>query len=130
MAALSGTAGSVVYMTGGTTLVGEISEWRADFTMSPVETTAFADQWNKFIPSTRGMTGSFSGNFDPANGAQGSVVSAMLGGSAVALRLYVSTAKYFNVGTAYVNSMGIGISQKGKADNQFGFTAADVVTLV
>jgi hypothetical protein len=130
MAATSGTAGSVVYMTGGTTLVGEIAEWRMDFTMSPVETTAFGQAWNTHIPSTRGATGSFSGNFDPANGAQGSVVAAMLGGSAVALRLYVNTTKYFNVGTAYINSMGPGISQKGKGDIQFGFTASDTVTLV
>lgn len=130
MAALSGTAGSVVYMTGGTTLVGELTEWRMDMTMSPVETTAFGDSWNKFIPSTRGATGSFSGNFDPSNGAQGSIVSAMLGGSAIALRLYASASKYFNIGTAYVNSMGPGISQKGKGDIQFGFTASDTVTLV
>ena len=128
--ALSGTAGSVVFMTGGTTLVGEITEWRMDFAMSPVETTAFGDSWNTFIPSTRGATGSFSGNFEPGNAVQGSVVSAMLGGSAIALRLYASASKYFNVGTAYVNSMGPGISQKGKGDIQFGFTASSAVTLV
>lgn len=130
MAALSGTAGSVIYMTGGTTLVGEIAEWRLDVSMSPVETTVFGNSWNQFIPSTRGATGTFSGNFDPANGAQGSVVAAMMGGSAIALRMYVSGTKYFNIGTAYVNSMGPGISQKGKADIQFGFTASDAVTLV
>ena len=130
MAALSGTAGSVVYMTGGTTLVGEISEWRMDMTMSPIETTAFGDSWNTFIPSTRGATGSFSGNFDPADAAQGSIVAAMMAGSAIALRLYASASKYFNVGTAYVNSMGPGISQKGKGDIQFGFTVSDTVNLV
>ena len=130
MAALSGTAGSVVYMTGGTTLVGEIAEWRMDVTMSPVETTVFGQSWNTFIPSTRGATGSFSGNFDPNNAVQGSVISAMLGGSAIALRLYASNSKYFNIGTAYVNSMGPAISQKGKGDVQFGFTVSDALTLV
>ena len=130
MAALSGTAGSVVYTTGGTTLVGEISEWRMDVTMAPVETTAFGQSWNTFIPSTRGATGSFSGNFDPNNAVQGSVISAMLGGSAIALRLYASNSKYFNIGTAYVNSMGPAISQKGKGDVQFGFTVSDALTLV
>ena len=130
MAANSGTAGSVVYMTGGTTVVGEIAEWRADFSMSPVETTTFGDAWNEFIPSTRGATGSFSGNLDPADAVQGSVISAMLGGSAIALRLYINTTKYWNIGTAYVNSMGPGISQKGKGDVQFGFTVSGPVSLV
>ena len=130
MAAYSGLNGSVVYTTGGSTVVGEIAEWRADFSMSPVETTAFGDFWNQFIPSTRGATGSFSGNLDPSDAAQGSVISAMLGGSAIALRLYVNTTKYWNIGTAYVNSMGPGISQKGKGDMQFGFTVSGPVSLV
>lgn len=130
MAVFSGTAGSVVYMTGGTTLVGEVSEWRLDLTMSPVETTTFGQSWNTFIPSTRGATGSFSGNFDPANAAQGSVMAAMLGGSAIAARFYMSGSKYFDVGTAYVNSAGPGISQKGKGDIQYGITVSGPVTLV
>lgn len=130
MAVYSGTAGSVVYMTGGTTTVGEISEWRLDISMSPVEATAFGDNWNEFIPSTRGATGTFSGNADWADSAQTSLSNAMLGGSAIALRLYENASKYFNIGTAYLTSMGPGISQKGKGDIQFGFTASGSVSLV
>lgn len=128
MAALSGTAGSVVYIGGGTAIVGEIAEWRLDATMAPVEVTAFGDNWTEFLPSVRAWTGSFSGNFDPADTVQGSVVSSMLGGSAVSLRLYASSTKYYS-GSAYVNSMGPGISQKGKGDIQFGFTGHGALTL-
>lgn len=130
MAAMSGTAGSVVYISGGTALVAGMSEWRLDVAAGIVETTEFGQNWNTNIPSTRSFTGSFSGNFDTANAIQGSVVSAMLGGSAVNLRLYASATKYWNIGTAYVNGMAPAISQKGKGDVQFSFTGSDALTLV
>lgn len=130
MGALSGTAGSVVYTTGGTTAVGNLTEWRIDVAMSPQEITAFGDNWQKFLPSVRGATGTFQGNFDDTDTAQTSLRNAMLGGSAVALRLYVSNSKYFNVGTAYLSNMGPGISQMGKGDVQFSFTASDAVSFV
>lgn len=130
MAALSGTAGSVVYMTGGTTIIGNLTEWRLDVSMSPQEITAFGDNWQKFLPSVRGATGTFQGNFDNSDSAQTSLRNAALGGSAVALRLYVSGSNYFNVGTAYLNGMGPGISQMGKGDVQFSFTASDAVSFV
>jgi hypothetical protein len=130
MAALSGTAGSVVYMTGGTTNVGEIAEWRLDLSMSPQEVTSFGDNWQDYVPSVRNATGTFSGNFDTSDSAQTSLTNAMLGGSAVALRLYLSGTKYFNVGTAYLTGMAPGISQKGKGDIQWSFQNSAAVTLV
>lgn len=130
MAALSGTAGSVVYMTGGTTVVGEIAEWSLDINMSPVETTAFGDNWASYIPSIRNATGSFSGNFNHSDTAQSSLMNAMLGGSAVAFRLYVTSSKYFNIGTAYLTGMGPSISQTGKADTSFTFQNSAAVTFV
>lgn len=130
MAALSGTAGSVVYMTGGTTTIGEMAEWALDLSHSPVETTAFGDNWAEYVPSIRNATGTFSGNFDSADTGQASMINAMLGGSAVALRLYVSGTKYFNVGTAYLTGMGPSISQTGKADTSFSFQNGAAVTLV
>ena len=84
---ISGTAGSVVYMTGGTTVVGEITEWNLDLSMSPVEVSAFGDNWKRSIPSIRAASGSFSGNFAGDDTAQTSLRNAMLGGSAIALRL-------------------------------------------
>lgn len=130
MALLSGTAGSVVYMTGGTTNVGGIAEWSLDLAHSPVEVTAFGNNWEKYVPSVRGATGRFMGNFDHADTAQGNLISAMLGGSAIALRLYLDGTKYFNIGTAYLSGMSPAISQKGKGDNAFSFQVSDAVTFV
>lgn len=128
--ALSGTAGSVVYMTGGTTTVGSISEWSLDLSHSPVETTAFGNQWQEYIPSIRNATGSFSGNFYDGDTAQGNLISAMLGGSAVAFRLYVSGSKYYNIGTAYLTGQGPSISNDGKAETSFDFQVSGPVTFV
>jgi hypothetical protein len=130
MAPLSGTAGSVVYMTGGTTVVGEISEWSLNAGMDTVETTAFGDNWEESIASVRNATGSFAGNFDPADTAQGSVVTNFLNGSAIALRLYASGTKYWNIGTAFVTGMKSAISQKGKGEISFDFKVSGPVSLV
>ena len=130
MAALSGTAGSAVYMTGGTAVIGEVSEWTLTLGMDPVETTAFGDNWDEFLPSVRNASGSFMGNFDPADAQQLSLVNAFLGGSAIALRLYTSGAKYWNIGTAYQTGLENAISQKGKSDASYSFTVSGPVTLV
>ena len=126
MAALSGTAGSVIV---GTVVCGEIQEWSLDLSHSPVETTAFGDSWQEYIPSIRGATGSFSGNYDTADAQQTVLTSSMLGGSAVALKLYVSGTKYFTLGTTYLTGEGHSISNDGKADVSFDFTVSGPVTL-
>jgi hypothetical protein len=128
--ALSGTAGSVVFMTGGTTTVGAITEWSLDLSHSPVETTAFGDGWQTYIPSIRNATGSFSGNFYDSDTAQSSLNASMLAGSAIALRLYVSGTKYYNVGTAYLTGQGVSISNDGKAENSYDFQVSGPVTFV
>lgn len=130
MAALSGTAGSVVYTTGGTTTVGEIREWSLDLSHSPVDVTAFGDVWERYVPSIRGATGSMSGNFDNSDTAQGNLNSAMLGGSAIALRLYVNGTNYFNVGTAYLTGQSPSVSVDGKVDNSYNFQVSGPVTFV
>lgn len=128
--ALSGTLGSVVYMTGGTTTVGAIKEWNLDISHSPVETTTFGDQWQNYIPSLRNATGSFSGNQDTSDTPQGSLISATLGGSAIALRLYVSASKYYNIGTAYITGHGPSVSNDGKAETSYDFQVSGPVTFV
>ena len=127
MPALSGTAGSV---TIGTVPVGEIAEWSLDLRHSPVDVTAFGDNWERYVPSIRGATGSFSGNFDDTNAGQTTLRNSMLGGSAVALQLYVSPTKYFNVGTAYLTGMSPAVSVSGKADTGHDFQVSGPVTFV
>ncbi len=130
MAALTGTAGSVLYVAGGTTVVGNISEWSLDLSHSPVETTAFGNNWQMYVPSIRGATGAMSGNFDHANAMQQNIATALLNGTAVALQLHLDDTKYFNIGTAYVTGYSPSISQAGKADVSFDFTVSDAVTFV
>ena len=126
---ISGISGSVVYMTGGTTVVSEIAEWTLDLSMSPVEVTAFGDAWRRILPSFRAASGSFSGNFAGDDVAQTALRNAMLGGSAVALRLNEGTA-YWNVGTAYLTGHGRSISQAGKAETSYTFEPTGPLTYV
>jgi len=128
MAALTGTAGSVVYTTGGTTAVGEIREWSLDLSHSPVDVTAFGDSWERYVPSIRGASGSFGGNLDTADAAQTSLRNTMLGGSALSLRLYVSPTSYYNVGTAYLTGNSPGVSVDGKVDVGYDFQVSGPVT--
>ena len=125
MAALSGTAGSIV---AAGTAVGEMAEWSLDIGHSPVQVTAFGDVWEEYIPSLRNATGTFSGNFDTSNTVQTALTNAMLGGSAVALSFYVSPTKYFAAGTAYLTGMSPAISVAGKADVSYNFQASGPVT--
>ncbi len=130
MAALSGTAGSVVYTTGGNATVGNISEWSLDLSHSPVEVTAFGDDWQKYVPSIRGATGSFSGNFDHADTPQTDLLDDVLDGTVFGLRLYMDSAKYFLIATAYVTGISPSTSQSGKADVSVDFLVSDAVTWV
>lgn len=127
MAANSGTAGSVVIVAGGTAIVGEMAEWSVSFAMDPVETTAFGDNWREYVPSVRGVTGSFSGNWDRTDAIQGTVIAYQLAGSALTLRLMSGTAYYS--GQAYLTGQEPSISQTGKADVSFNFTGSGAWTL-
>jgi hypothetical protein len=129
MAQYSGTAGSVVYMTGGTTAIGEIMEWSFDPDMSEVEVTAFGDRYGEFIPGINRATGSFSGNFDAADTSQLALVNSYLGGSAVALRLQQG-AKYWNIGTSYITGFSNSISYDGKGEISYDFRVSGAFTLV
>jgi len=119
--AVSGTAGSVVYMTGGTALVGAITEWSLNLSHSPVETTAFGEAWQNYIAGLRNATGSFSGNLDTSDAQQTSLRNAMLGGSAIALRLYDGPSSYWTIGTAFITGHGPSISNSGKGETSFDF---------
>lgn len=127
MAAFSGTAGSV---TVGTVLVTGISEWSLDISGSTVEDTEFGQTWDTFVPSTRNFTGSFSGNEQQSGTGFTTLQNSMLGGSAVALRLYESTSKYWNIGTAFLTGMSPTVSAKGKGEVSFNFQGSGAVTYV
>jgi len=125
MAAISGTAGSV---TLAGTLVAEIAEWSLDLSMSPVDVTAFGDNWAKYVASIRNATGSFSGNHDGASVQQTALRNAMLGGSAVAFALHVNGTSEYNVGTAFLTGVTPSVSQTGAAAMSFNFQVSGPVT--
>jgi hypothetical protein len=127
MAGFSGTAGSV---TVGTVLLVGMSEWSLDISMSPVETTDFGENWDTFVPSTRAATGSFSGNFQLSDTGFTTLQNSILGGSVLALRCYMNSTKYWNIGTAYITGFSPTISQKGKAETSFNFQSSGPITLV
>jgi predicted secreted protein len=129
MAALSGTAGSVVYVTGGTTTVGEIKEWSLDGAMEPPEVTAFGDQWKEFIAGIREYSGTFIGNMDTADTVQTSLRNSYFGGSAVALRLHHSLAGYFSAGTVYITGFAPSISYDGAAQIEYSFQGSGALSL-
>lgn len=129
MAQYSGTAGSVVYVTGGTTTVGEIKEWSFDGAAETVEVTAFGQTFRSRIPGLRDGGGSFSGNFDMADTAQLAMINAFLAGSAVALRLHMSSSKYINVGTAFFEGFSPSISFDGAAEVSFDFVTSGTYSI-
>ena len=57
MAYVSGTAGSVAYVSGGTTVVTGVHEWSIDVGQETPETTAFGDQWRTYVAGIRDWTG-------------------------------------------------------------------------
>jgi hypothetical protein len=126
----SGTAGSVVLISGGTTLVGWIGEWSLDKSLATVETTAFGDNNRRVIPSIKSATGSFSGSFDDSDTAQAAIITAFENGTFVGLRLYVGTAKYFNIGSAVINGYNPTTSVEGKTDIEYTFEANGSSALV
>ena len=128
MAPLSGTAGSVVYMTGGTTVVVGIGEWSLDIGMDTVETTAFGDQWRTRIAGIRQFSGSFSGRADN-DASQTTLRNQALAGSAFAARFYEGTT-YYNVTSAFFTGLSPSISFDGRGDVSFDFEGNGTLTYV
>lgn len=129
MAALSGTAGSVVYMTGGTTLVVGIGEWSLDIGAETVETTAFGDSWRTHIAGIRQFSGSFSGRGE-TDASAATLRNAVLGGSAIALRLYDSGTTYYNVASAFFTGLSPSVTFDGRADVSYDFQGSGSLTYV
>lgn len=126
----SGTAGSVVLISGGTTLVGWITEWSLDKSLETVDTTSFGNNNRTRIPSIKDASGNFSGSFDDSDSAQSAIISAFEAGTFVGLRLYVGTAKYFNIGSAVITGYNPTMSVDGKADISYDFESNGSSALV
>jgi len=126
----SGTAGSVVLVSGGTTLVGWVTEWSLDKSLETVDTTSFGNNNRTRIPSIKDATGSFTGSFDDSDTAQSALITAFENGTFVGLRLYVGTAKYFNIGSAVITGYNPTMAVDGKADIEYAFESNGSSALV
>lgn len=126
----SGTAGSVVLVSGGTTLVGWVTEWSLDKSLETVDTTSFGNNNRTRIPSIKDATGSFTGSFDDSDTAQSALITAFENGTFVGLRLYVGTAKYFNIGSAVITGYNPTMAVDGKADIEYTFESNGSSALV
>lgn len=129
MAAISGVLGSVVYTTGGTTLVTGIREWSLDFGMDVPDVSTFGSGWKTFIQGVKEYSGSFGGLAD-TDAIQATLRSAILGGSAVQLRLYDGTATYYLVGTAYITGFSPSLSYDGAEEVSYDFQGSGALSYV
>ena len=127
MGALSGTAGSVVYFNGIDNVIGEIGEWSLDLSATPVDVTAFGDTSERFVQNLARATGSFSGNLDPSNGAQGSVRSDFLNGANVRLLFHYTGSDYVDAIKAHVTGISPTVSVDGKPDVSYDFQVTGVL---
>lgn len=118
MAYVSGTAGSVAYVSGGTTVVSGVSEWSLDVSQDTPETTAFGDQWRTFVAGIREWTGSMGMHGDPTAASQGFIRNLQTGGStAITFRFYAGTNYY--EGSAMVSGHSPEVSYDGIFEDSF-----------
>lgn len=115
MAYQSGTAGSVVIVSGGTSIVGGVREWSLDVGQDTPEVTVFGDSWRVYIAGLRGYTGSLTLLHDGANTPQGTVRAAILGGSAPFEFRFAQGASIYS-GSAIPNSWAPTIAYDGVAE--------------
>jgi len=123
--AISGTAGSVVYVSGGTPVVDELTEWSLSISNDTVETTYWGQTWKSFLPLIPGASGSFSGNHTHGS-VQLALGTALAVGTLIGLKLYVNATQGYS-GSAYLTGQSPSISISGKADTSFDFTFSGAV---
>lgn len=118
MAYVSGTAGSVAYVSGGTTVMAGVHEWSIDVGQETPETTAFGDQWRTHVAGVREWTGAMAMHGDPDAPSQDFVRDLQTGGSAsVEFRFYAGTNYY--VGSALVTGHSPEVSYDGIFEDSF-----------
>lgn len=127
MAFISGTAGSVVYVSGGTTAVVGAYEWSLDVGQETPEVTAFGDQWRVYLPGIREWSGSFGMRGDTSAASQAFVRAMLFGGSAgVEFRFFAGTNYYS--GSALATGGAPEIAYDGALENSFDIQGSGPLT--
>ncbi|MCK9326799.1 MAG: phage tail protein [Bacteroidales bacterium] len=120
MTAKAGKKGKVEV---GANQVAEITGWNADISADLEETTPLGKDWKEHTATLLGGEGSAEGNWaidSDANG-QAALQTALLGGTEVALKLYVDETHYYS-GQAFISNMSVGVEAGGKVEVSFDFT--------
>lgn len=129
MAYISGTAGSVAFVSGGTSVLTGAYSWALDISQETPETTVFGDSWKTYLPGIREWTATVDLIADPANVVQGSVHAMILGGSAAAVfRFYESGTVYS--GSALVTGAAPEISYDDRAVISYDLTGSGPLSFV
>lgn len=118
MAYVSGTAGSVAYVSGGTTVVTGVTEWSIDVGQETPETTAFGDQWRTYVAGIREWSGSMGMHGDPASAGQGFIRDLQVGGSASIVFRFYAGSNYYS-GSAMVSGHAPEVSYDGIFEDSF-----------
>lgn len=128
MAFVSGTAGSVTYVSGGTTQIVGVHEWAIDVGQETPETTAFGDQWRTYVAGIREWTGSMGMHGDPTAASQTFINSLQLGGSAALLFRFHAGTNYYS-GSAIVSGHAPEVSYDGIYEDSFDLQGSGPLTL-
>jgi hypothetical protein len=127
MAYISGTAGSVAFVSGGTALLTGAYSWSLDISQNMPETTVFGDSWKTYLPGIREWTATVDLIKDPAQAVQGSVHAMIIGGSAAAVfRFYESGTVY--AGSALVSGISPEVSYDDRAIISYDLTGSGPLT--
>lgn len=127
MAYVSGTAGSVAYVSGGTTAVVGVHEWSIDVGQDTPETSAFGSNWRTFVAGIREWTGSMGMHGDPDAASQTFINSLQLGGSvALPFRFYAGTHYY--EGSAIVTGHAPEVAYDGLYEDSFDLQGTGPLT--
>jgi hypothetical protein len=119
--------GNLASIRVGTNAIVECQSWSLELAPEFVDTTSFGDTFREQTPTFITWSGSGSGKYDitDTNG-QLALQTALLAGSTVDIRFYVSSALYYH-GDAYVGTS-IGAAVDGIVEINWTFTAASALT--
>lgn len=125
MTALAGTGGAFKVSTN---TVAEIDKWSLDIGAELLEVQAFGDSWKEKIAGLKEWSCSGEGRWDMTDTAgQKALQDALLGGTTVAVRLYVDSDTYYS-GNAFVKQISPGAELGGTVDVSFQLEGTGALT--
>lgn len=101
--AIAGKAGKVMIAAA---TVAKVSSWSLDISSDMLDDTALGDSWKGFISGLNEWSGSLDCKFAVHTDTTGqkALQDAILGGTSVAIKLYVNATNYYS-GTAFLSGM-------------------------